>query len=161
MSGASCCWTPAAARWLRAWAWTRTLSWSMSSRSSPPPSAPRRDREKFNLAARDVAARGRKCAVWLILATQRPSSQIVDTALRDLFGYRCAFRCTTGTSSDIVLGHGWAANGYDASLIDPLARGVAWLLAEDGLPRRIKVAYLDDGQVAALARRAALLRGRA
>jgi S-DNA-T family DNA segregation ATPase FtsK/SpoIIIE len=99
--------------------------------------------------------------VWLILATQRPSSQIVDTALRDLFGYRCAFRCTTGTSSDIVLGHGWAANGYDASLIDPLARGVAWLLAEDGLPRRIKVAYLDDGQVAALARRAALLRGRA
>ena len=119
------------------------------------------EREKFNLAARDVAARGRKCAVWLILATQRPSSQIVDTALRDLFGYRCAFRCTTGTSSDIVLGHGWAANGYDASLIDPLARGVAWLLAEDGLPRRIKVAYLDDGQVAALARRAALLRGRA
>jgi hypothetical protein len=118
------------------------------------------EREKFNLTARDVAARGRKCAVWLILATQRPSSQIVDTALRDLFGYRCAFRCTTSASSDIVLGHGWAADGYDAKLIDPLARGVAWLLAEDGLPRRIKVAYLDDGQVAALARRAALLRGR-
>ena len=53
------------------------------------------DREEFNLAARDVAARGRKCAIWLILATQRPSSQIVDTALRDLFGYRCAFSCTT------------------------------------------------------------------
>jgi len=57
-----------------------------------------------------------------------------------------------------VLGHGWASQGYNAALIDPEARGVAWLLAEDGLPRRVKAAYLDDAQVAALARRAACLR---
>jgi S-DNA-T family DNA segregation ATPase FtsK/SpoIIIE len=118
------------------------------------------EREKFSALVRDVVARGRACAVWVILATQRPSHTIVDPALRDLFGYRCAFRCTTDASSDIVLGHGWASKGYNASLIDPEARGVAWLLAEDGLPRRIKAAYLDDGQVAALARRAAILRGR-
>lgn len=116
------------------------------------------EREKFNTAARDVAARGRKCAVWLILATQRPSHNIVDPALRDLFGYRCAFRCTTDASSDIVLGHGWAAKGCNACLIDPEARGVAWLLAEDGFPRRVKAAYLNDPQVASLARRAAMLR---
>ncbi len=116
------------------------------------------EREKFTALVRDVVARGRACAVWVILATQRPGHTIVDPALRDLFGYRCAFRCSTDASSDIILGHGRASLGYDASLIDPMARGVAWLLAEDGLPRRIKAAYLDDAQVAALARRAAYMR---
>lgn len=117
------------------------------------------EREKFSATCRDVVARGRCCAVWVLLATQRPSHTIVDPALRDLFGYRCAFRCTTDASSDIVLGHGWASKGYNAADIDPMARGVAWLLAEDGMPRRVKAAYLDDGQVATLARRAAILRG--
>jgi DNA segregation ATPase FtsK/SpoIIIE, S-DNA-T family len=117
------------------------------------------EREKFSTTTRDVVARGRACAVWVILATQRPSHTIVDPALRDLFGYRCAFRCTTDASSDIVLGHGWATKGYNAASIDPKARGVAWLLAEDGIPRRIKAAYLDDDQVATLARRASILRG--
>jgi S-DNA-T family DNA segregation ATPase FtsK/SpoIIIE len=117
------------------------------------------EREKFSALVRDVVARGRACGVWVILATQRPGHTIVDPALRDLFGYRCAFRCSTDASSDIILGHGRAAQGHNASLIDPMARGVAWLLAEDGFPRRIKAAYLDDDQVAALARRAALLRG--
>ena len=46
----------------------------------------------------------------VILATQRPSHQVIDPSLRDLFGYRWAFRCTTDSSSDTVLGHGWAGN---------------------------------------------------
>jgi S-DNA-T family DNA segregation ATPase FtsK/SpoIIIE len=120
----------------------------------------KQEREKFSALVRDVVARGRACAVWVILATQRPSHTIVDPALRDLFGYRCAFRCTTDASSDIILGHGWASKNYNAADIDPMARGVAWLLAEDGLPKRIKAAYLDDAQVAMLAHRAAVLRGR-
>jgi S-DNA-T family DNA segregation ATPase FtsK/SpoIIIE len=60
-----------------------------------------------------------------------------------------------------VLGSGWAAEGYSSSDLDPDAPGTAWLLAENGVPRRIKTAYLTDAQVAALARRAAILRGRA
>jgi hypothetical protein len=43
--------------------------------------------------------------------------------LRDLFGYRWAFRCTTPASSDVVLGHGWAGQGYSATDIDPGTRG--------------------------------------
>ncbi len=64
--------------------------------------------------------------------------------MRDLFSYRLAFRCTTDSSSDVVLGQGWAAENYTAAEIDPLARGVAWLLSETGVPRRIKTAWLDD-----------------
>ena len=63
--------------------------------------------------------------------------------MRDLFAYRWAFRCTTDSSSDAVLGQGWASEGYTAADIDPLARGVGWLLSETGTPRRIKAAYLD------------------
>jgi S-DNA-T family DNA segregation ATPase FtsK/SpoIIIE len=116
------------------------------------------DREEFAGLARDLVARGRAAGVIVILATQRPSHQIIDPSMRDLFGYRLAFRCTTDSSSDVVLGQGWAAEGYTASVIDPLARGVGWLLSEDGIPRRIKTAYLTDAQVADLAAYAAQLR---
>jgi S-DNA-T family DNA segregation ATPase FtsK/SpoIIIE len=116
------------------------------------------DREAFGLLARDLIARGRAAGVILILATQRPSHQVIDPSMRDLFGYRWAFRCTTDSSSDVVLGHGWAGEGYTAASIDPLARGVGWLLSETGVPRRIKAAYLEDDDIAYLARYAARLR---
>ena len=94
----------------------------------------KRQRESFAMLLRDVVARGRAAGVIVVAATQRPSSDIIPTSLRDLFGYRLAFRCTTDSSSDIVLGHGWATRGYDASAIDPTARGIGWLLAEGGIP---------------------------
>jgi S-DNA-T family DNA segregation ATPase FtsK/SpoIIIE len=114
--------------------------------------------KEFNAANRDVVARGRAPGIIPIEATQRPSADIIPTSLRDLFGYRWAFRCTTDSSSDVVLGQGWAAEGYTAADIDPLARGVGWLLAEAGVPRRIKAAYLDDDTIKYLARYAAQLR---
>jgi DNA segregation ATPase FtsK/SpoIIIE, S-DNA-T family len=106
----------------------------------------------------DLVARGRAAGVIIVLATQRPSHQVIDPSMRDLFGYRWAFRCTTDSSSDTVLGHGWAGEGYSAATIDPLARGVSWLLSETGVPRRIKTAYLTDRQIAELAIYAAQLR---
>ena len=96
----------------------------------------------------------------IILATQRPSHQVIDPSMRDLFGYRWAFRCTTDSSSDTVLGQGWASEGYTAADIDPLARGVGWLLSETGIPRRIKAAYLTDDDIKYLAAYAARLRGK-
>ena len=94
----------------------------------------------------------------MVAATQRPSADIIPTSLRDLFGYRWAFRCTTDASSDVILGHGWANQGYSAAEIDPTARGVGWLIAEDGTPRRMKAAYLSDDQAARIAQHALWLR---
>jgi DNA segregation ATPase FtsK/SpoIIIE, S-DNA-T family len=99
--------------------------------------------------------------VIVVAATQRPSADIIPTSLRDLFGYRWAFRCTTPASSDVILGHGWAGQGYSATDIDPAARGVSWLLAEGGIPRRMRAAFLEDDQVHELARLAARLRAQA
>ena len=119
------------------------------------------ERDEFAALVRDLVARGRAAGVIVILATQRPSHQVIDPSLRDLFGYRWAFRCTTDSSSDVVLGHGWAGQGYTAAAIDPLARGVSWLLSETGIPRRIKTAYLTDTDIKYLAAYAAQLRRKA
>lgn len=103
--------------------------------------------DEFIRLVRDLVARGRAAGIIVVAATQRPSADIIPTSLRDLFGYRLAFRCTTDSSSDIILGRGWAARGYDASRIRPEERGVALLLAEGGKPRRMKTAYLTDAHV--------------
>jgi DNA segregation ATPase FtsK/SpoIIIE, S-DNA-T family len=118
----------------------------------------KQDQEEFSRLLRDVVARGRAAGVIVVAATQRPSVDIIPTSLRDLFGYRLAFRCTTEISSDIILGHGWAKAGYDASTIAPEDRGVGWLRAEGDIPTRIKSAYLSDEQIYDLVDYAAWLR---
>jgi S-DNA-T family DNA segregation ATPase FtsK/SpoIIIE len=114
--------------------------------------------KEFNATNRDIVARGRAPGIIAIEATQRPSADIIPTSLRDLFGYRWAFRCSTEASSDTILGHGWANMGYSATEIDPQARGVGWLRAEDGVPRRVKAAYLTDAEIIHLAAWAAQAR---
>ena len=118
----------------------------------------RRQQNEFVGNVRDLVARGRAAGVIVVAATQRPSADIVPTSLRDLFGYRWAFRCSTSASSDVILGHGWAVRGYSAADIDPGTRGIGWLIAEGGVPRRMRAALLDDGQVDRLAVGAARLR---
>ena len=117
--------------------------------------------KEFNATNRDVVARGRAPGIIPVEATQRPSADIIPTSLRDLFGYRWAFRCSTEASSDTILGHGWADKGYSATEIDPQARGVSWLRAEDGIPRRMKAAYLTDEEIIDLAADSATARTRA
>jgi S-DNA-T family DNA segregation ATPase FtsK/SpoIIIE len=114
--------------------------------------------EEFATLLRGLVALGRACGMPIIAATQRPSWDIIPASLRDLFGYRCAFRCTTKNSSDIILGQDWAAQGYDAKDINPDNRGEAYLLAEGGIPRRIKAAYLTDEQIYQIADYAAWIR---
>ena len=120
-----------------------------------------RQQKELIALVRDLVARGRAAGIIVVAATQRPSADIIPTSLRDLFGYRWAFRCTTDASSDVILGHGWAAEGYSAADIDPTTRGVGWLIAEGGTPRRMKAAYLSDEQATRLAEHAARLRAQA
>lgn len=117
-------------------------------------------REEFMILLRDIIARGRAAGIIMVAATQRPSADIIPTSLRDLFGYRLAFRCTTDSSSDIVLSVGWAAQGFSAKDIAPEDRGIGLLLAEGGIPRRMKSAYLSDADIYSLVEYARQLRRR-
>jgi hypothetical protein len=109
-----------------------------------------KQRADFNTAARDVVARSRAAGVIPLMATQRPTADVVPTSLRDLFSLRCAFRTTTTTSSDVILGDSWAKQGFSATDIDINARGVGWLLAEGRQPIRFKAAWISDETIADL-----------
>ena len=113
---------------------------------------------EFVALFRDLIARGRAAAMPVIAATQRPSIDIIPKSVRDLFGYRAAFRCTSTGSSNIILGDGWSEAGFDATEIRPTTPGVAYLIAEGGVPRRIRAAYLTDDNITALADHAAWTR---
>jgi DNA segregation ATPase FtsK/SpoIIIE, S-DNA-T family len=113
---------------------------------------------QFVALFRDLVARGRAAAMPVVAATQRPSVDIIPKSLRDLFGYRAAFRCTSNGSSDIILGDGWSGAGISATDISPLNQGEAFLIAEGGTPQRIKAAYLSDADIIALADHAAWTR---
>ncbi|MEU8252955.1 FtsK/SpoIIIE domain-containing protein [Micromonospora inaquosa] len=107
----------------------------------------KQQQEEFSTLLRGLVSLGRACGMPVIAATQRPSWDIIPASLRDLFGYRAAFRCTSLNSSNIILGQGWAEQGYTASDISPTNQGAAYLLAEGGVPRRIKAAYLTDTDI--------------
>jgi FtsK/SpoIIIE family len=113
----------------------------------------------FSVLLRDFVARGRAAGMVTVATTQKPSADVVPTYLRDLFGFRWALRCSTPDASDTILGRGWASQGYSAAQIDPTARGVGLLLQEGGVPVRLRACYLDDLELAELARRAEHLRG--
>jgi S-DNA-T family DNA segregation ATPase FtsK/SpoIIIE len=104
----------------------------------------------FATSSRDVVARGRFVGIIPVFATQRPTSDVVPTSLRDLFSMRAAFRCTTHASSDVILGEGRARQGYSAVDIDITNRGMSWLMAEGQTPRRMKWAWQDDTTIADL-----------
>jgi S-DNA-T family DNA segregation ATPase FtsK/SpoIIIE len=114
--------------------------------------------KEFVALFRDLVARGRAAAMPVIAATQRPSVDIIPKSVRDLFGYRAAFRCTSTGSSNIILGDGWSEAGFDATTISPVNPGVAYLIAEGGVPQKIKAAYLTDEHIIALADHAAWTR---
>ena len=116
------------------------------------------EQRQFLSLLRDLVARGRAAAMPVVAATQRPSVDIIPKSLRDLFGYRAACRCTSTGSSDIILGDGWSGAGFSATDISPVNPGEALLIAEGGIPQRIKAAYLSDVDIRALADYAAWTR---
>jgi DNA segregation ATPase FtsK/SpoIIIE, S-DNA-T family len=105
-----------------------------------------------------LVARGRAVGVIVVAATQRPSSDIIPTSLRDLFAWRFAGRCTTDVSSDIVLGHGWAARGYSSNTIDPNNQGCGLLISEGGIPALVKACFMSNADIIRVADYAAWVR---
>lgn len=101
-------------------------------------------RVKVTEGLRDLVSRGRAAGIVVLAATQKPDHEIVPTWVRDLFGYRWALRCTTKEASDTVLGSGWASQGFSAASVAPEQRGVGFLLAEGGVPVKLRTFYLDD-----------------
>lgn len=106
--------------------------------------------QRFAISARDVVSRGRAAGVIPVMATQRPTQDVVPRSLSDLFGLRMAFRTANAANSDVVLGEGLAARGYNAADIELESRGVGLLLAEGARPEKVKVTWVPDELIADL-----------
>jgi hypothetical protein len=113
--------------------------------------------ETLQRQLQDIIQRGRKVGIIIIGAVQKPSEKVMPTAIRDMFSYKCAFRCATHDASDCILGRGSHSEGYSAFDISPEDRGVAWLRAGPK-PIKIKAFFLEDEEIDALAERATTLR---
>lgn len=103
--------------------------------------------KEFTNLLTDVLARGRAAGIIVCAATQKPEGTVVSTNLRDLFAYRLALRCSTPEASDTILGRGYANQGFNAQTIPPGSPGVGFLLAEDGVPQKIRTYYLTDDEI--------------
>ena len=118
--------------------------------------------EEFSTLVRDLVARGR--AAGIIMSSppngRRPTSSPPRCGTCSGSGWRSAAPPTP--ASDIILSVGWAAEGFSAKTIPPddAYRGVGFLLAEGGIPRRFKAAYLDDDQIDAVIAHALRIRHR-
>jgi S-DNA-T family DNA segregation ATPase FtsK/SpoIIIE len=64
-----------------------------------------------------LLVRVRAVNMRMILTIQRPSSTSMPTDVRDNVGMKVAHSVTTPESSDMCLGKGWAANGWNAQQI--------------------------------------------
>jgi S-DNA-T family DNA segregation ATPase FtsK/SpoIIIE len=108
-------------------------------------------RAAFAGLVRDVVARGRAAGIIPVVATQRPTNEVVPASLSGLFSMRAAGRVADTDDSDRVLGKGTAKAGWDASTIPVTDRGVLIATSEDGPAQRFKAAWIDDATIADLA----------
>ena len=84
-------------------------------------------------ALTDLAKVGPAVGIMLLLATQKPSSDVLPDDLRGQIGTRFALKVMTWQASDTILGAGTARAGLDASRFLRAHKGVGILLgADDG-----------------------------
>ena len=64
----------------------------------------RRRRDAFTAAAQEIGRKGRAAGVSLVMATQRPSADVIPSSLRNLAGAAVAFRMAKPDDSRLVIG---------------------------------------------------------
>ena len=106
---------------------------------------------EFARLLRKLVALGRAAGIVVVVGTQKPSTDVIPSAIRDNMSVRAAFRCTTRDASDTILGSGWATNNISAADIDPTQPGVCYLLHEAAEPTKIRCYHLTDGDLDTIA----------
>ncbi len=78
-----------------------------------------------------LAKKGPAAGILLVLATQRPDSKTIPSALRAVLGSRFALRVMDWRDSNIILGEQMNTRGWDSSRLLPSHKGVG-ILRPDG-----------------------------
>lgn len=116
------------------------------------------EEERATLLRRTVAL-GRAAGVVVITATQKPQSDVVPTALRDLIQLRVGYATTTPQMTETILGAGMAQVGGLSHEIPTDMPGTCYVVSESSrTPRRCRTYWIPDEDVAGLAAATAHLR---
>lgn len=108
---------------------------------------------------RRLIAKGRAAGIVVVAATQKPQSDVVPTALRDMIQLRIAYATTNAAMTDTILGAGMAANGGAAHDLSASQRGVCYVVSETSrTPVRVRTYWVPDDEVEGIAARYAHLR---
>ena len=99
----------------------------------------KRIREAFERELMSLAAVGRSTGIHLVLATQRPSADIVSSNILANLDCRAVFRVANQRNSQVVLDQGGAEN--------LLGRGDMLFRDASGLIQRLQAAYVDEHEI--------------
>lgn len=124
-----------------------------------------RYKTQAKLSLNELARKGRAVGIYLILATQTPTSEIVPSQVGNNMDARLAFRCGNGPASGVLLGDGQ----YDAVNLPPVQGRFVWkwgtektqiqapFIAESALAsviRDVRAGKIVDAREAELAQKA-------
>ena len=112
-----------------------------------------------------LAKKGPAAGIVLVLATQRPDTKTIPSALRAVLGSRFALRVMDWRDSNIILGEQMNTRGWDSSRLLPSHKGVG-ILRPDGdtaagadvLAMTVRTDYMPNTDWAALCERGRALR---
>jgi S-DNA-T family DNA segregation ATPase FtsK/SpoIIIE len=95
-----------------------------------------------------IARLGRKTAVTLLVATQRPTQEALGGgALRAQLTVRVCLRVTEPADGELILGRGKAKQGYRPDLLDAPGKLLAWDPPDHTRPIPAKAYTLDRGRI--------------
>ena len=96
---------------------------------------------------KSLAQKGRASGIILLLATQRPSADVISTTLRSNFPSRICLKVDNSTSSQIVLGDG-VDRAYNGSKLK--GHGDSFVLDQRGNCERVQGIYISNEEIDAI-----------
>lgn len=103
---------------------------------------------EFEKKLKKASRKFRSSKILVVLATQSPKAEVINTSIRANHRVRLAFGCAETKQSDVILGSGTAAIGHDASKL-PGIDGVAILQFKD-LLRELRGFLVTDDELQAV-----------
>lgn len=105
-----------------------------------------RYKTQAKLSLNELARKGRAVGIYLILATQTPTSEIVPSQVGNNMDARLAFRCGNGPASGVLLGDGQ----YDAVHLPPVQGRFVWKWGTE--KTQIQAPFIAESALAAVIR---------
>jgi len=106
----------------------------------------------------DLVKRGPALGIVLILATQRPDSKSIPTAISDNAVLRYCLKVTGQVANDMVLGTSSYKDGTRATTLSFRDKGIGYLKGEGDEPRIVRGVYIDGPDADQLGQRARAVR---